>query len=123
MFMGDFCHQNTQNLVLRDYCERKNYKYLLSFTEYGIINSYLMLQECIDLIPEVNGIICYSLFMLPENQVERRNFLNSVLDKGGEIHFALEGLKISTCSELERIECIWLIRQTMENSLTTIYDK
>lgn len=121
--MGDFCHQNTQNLVLRDYCERKNYKYLLSFTEYGIIDSYLMFQECIDLIPGVNGIVCYSLFMLPENQVERRNFLNTVLDKGGEIHFALEGLKISTCSELERIECIWLIRQTMENCITTIYDK
>ena len=64
-FMGENCHQSTQNLVLRDYCKRMNYNYLLSGTEYSIKNSYLMLQQLVDEIPEINGIVAYSLFQMP----------------------------------------------------------
>ena len=42
-FMGERCHQSTQNLVIRDYCQKHNYKYLLSGTEYSIKNSFLMI--------------------------------------------------------------------------------
>ncbi len=118
--MGENCHQSTQNLVLRDYCQRKNYKYLLSGTEYSINNSYLMLQQLVDEIPVINGIVAYSLFQMPENQEKRLQIINKILDRNGELHFALENLKISNNSEIDRVENIWLVRQTMPNCISAI---
>ena len=40
-------------------------------TEYSIKNSYLMLQQLVDEIPNINGIVAYSLFQMPENQEKR----------------------------------------------------
>ena len=119
-FMGENCHQSTQNLVLRDYCERMNYKYLLSGTEYSIKNSYLMLQQLVDEIPTINGIVAYSLFQMPENQEKRLQIINKILDRNGELHFALENLKVSVNSEIDRVENIWLVRQTMPKCITSL---
>ena len=122
-FMGESCHQSTQNLVLRDYCGRMNFKYLLSGTEYSIQNSYLMLNQVISEIPAVDGIVAYSLFQMPEDREERGYIFEKLLKKSGEIHFALENIKISNHSELLRVEHIWLIRQTIQNCITTIYSE
>ena len=119
-FMGESCDQSVQNLVLRDYCKRMNYNYLLSGTEYSIKNSYLMLQQLVDEIPEINGIVAYSLFQMPENQKNRLQIISKILDRNGEIHFALENLKISVNSEIDRVENIWLVRQTMPNCITDL---
>ena len=119
-FMGESCHQSTQNLVLRDYCERMNYNYLLSGTEYSIKNSYLMLQQLVDEIPEINGIVAYSLFQMPENQEKRLQIINNILDREVELHFALENLKVSVKSEIDRVENIWLVRQTMPKCITSL---
>ena len=66
--MGERCPQNIQNLVLRDYCQKINCEYLLSGTEYAMQNSYLMLQQVIDEMPGIDGIVFYSLFQMPETQ-------------------------------------------------------
>lgn len=119
-FMGESCHQSTQNLVLRDYCNRMNYEYLLSGTEYAITNSYLMFQQLVYEIPTIDGIVAYSLFQLPEKQDKRLQIIDEILDRNGELHFALENLKISVKSEIDRIEKIWLVRKTMPSCLTNI---
>jgi sporadic carbohydrate cluster protein (TIGR04323 family) len=111
--MGERCHQSTQNLVLRDYCQKLNYQYLLSGTEYSIKGSYLTLQLLIDEIPIIDGIVAYSLFQMPESQKHRLKIYEHILEKKGELHFALEGLKVSVSSEIDRIENIWLIRQVI----------
>ena len=122
-FMGESCHQSTQNLVIRDYCERSSLVYLLSGVEYSINNSFLMLNELASQIPDlIDGVVAYSLFQLPENPEERGDIYEKFLENNGEIHFALEGLKITNYSELLRVEQIWLVRQTMQNCITTIYD-
>ena len=122
-FMGESCHQSTQNLVIRDYCERGNLVYLLSGVEYSINNSFLMLNELASQIPDlIDGVVAYSLFQLPENPEERGYIYEKFLENNGEFHFALEGLKITNYSELLRVEQIWLVRQTMQNCITTIYD-
>ncbi len=112
-FMGESCHQSTQNLVIRDYCENNNYVYLLSGTEYSIIDSYLMLQDLVNEFPNIDGIVAYSLFQMPENWRDRENFYKAVLDNKGEVHFALENLKITSFSEIDRIENIWSVHQTL----------
>jgi len=122
-FMGEGCHQSTQNLVIRDYCERSSLVYLLSGVEYSMNNSFLMLNELASQIPDlIDGVVAYSLFQLPENPEERGDIYEKFLENNGEIHFALEGLKITNYSELLRVEQIWLVRQTMQNCITTIYD-
>ena len=85
--MNERCPQHIQNLVLRDYCQKMGYKYLLSGTEYAMNNSYLMLQQVIDEIPNINGIVAYSLFQMPEIQKDRLQIYHNILDKSGEIHF------------------------------------
>ena len=119
-FMGERCPQNIQNLVLRDYCQKIDCEYLLSGTEYAMQNSYLMLQQVIDEIPSIDGIVLYSLFQMPETQKHRLQIYDNILDKNGEIHFALESLKITAQSEIERVENIWLVRQTMPDCPTHI---
>ena len=119
-FMGERCPQNIQNLVLRDYCQKIDYEYLLSGTEYAMQNSYLMLQQVIDEIPSIDGIVLYSLFQMPETQKHRFQIYENILDKNGEIHFVLENLKITVQSEIERVENIWLVRQTMPDCITLI---
>jgi len=113
VFMNERCPQHIQNLVLRDYCQKMGYKYLLSGTEYAMNNSYLMLQQVIDEIPNINGIVAYSLFQMPEIQKDRLQIYHNILDKSGEINFVLESLKIEVSSEIERVENIWLVRQTL----------
>ena len=71
------------------------YKYLLSGAEYAMNNSYLMLQQVIDEIPNIDGIVAYSLFQMPEIQKDRLQIYHNILDKSGEIHFVLENISPS----------------------------
>jgi sporadic carbohydrate cluster protein (TIGR04323 family) len=112
-FMGERVAQHIQNIVLRDYCNKMEAKYLLSGTEYAMKDSYLMLNELVYEIPKIDGIVAFSLFQLPEDKSLRRNIYKEILGRKGEIHFALEGLSISNNIEINRIENIWSVRQTL----------
>ena len=120
MFLGERCPQNIQNLVLRDYCFKNSYEYLLSGAEYAMQDSYLMLNQIIDEIPRIDGILAYSLFQMPEKRDKRLKFYEKILNNDGEIHFALEGLIISSSEDIEKSENIWLVRQAMPSCLKTL---
>lgn len=113
VFMGERCPQHIQNIVLRDYCKKVDCSYVLSGTEYAMDNSFLMLQQLIYEIPKIDGIVAYSLFQFPEIQDDRLIIYQKILKRKGEIHFAVEGLKITTNSEIDRVEDIWLVRQAL----------
>ena len=112
-FMGERVPQHVQNLVLRDYCNKVNSRYLLSATEYAMDNSFLVLQQTLNELKEVNGIVAYSLFQMPVKQADRLKIYNKALKLKGELHFAVEGLKITCQSEIDRIEAIWLVKQIL----------
>jgi sporadic carbohydrate cluster protein (TIGR04323 family) len=112
-FMGERCPQHVQNLVLRDYCQKYNYKYMLSGAEYAMEGSYIILNQVISEIPNIDGVVFYSLFQLPKKQKERKEIYRKILQKSGEIHFALEGLKITRECEVTKIENIWMIHLKM----------
>ena len=67
--------QKVQNLVIRDYCSRKNLFFKLSAVEYSSKNSYLMLNLILKELKNLKGLIFYSLFMLPEDKKKDKNFL------------------------------------------------
>lgn len=114
-FMGERVPQHVQNIVIRDYCEKNNLQYLLSASEYAMEGCHLIMKLLLDELPQIDGIAAYSLFQLPENQVDRDYIYSSILSQGKTLHFCVEGL--SMCNELEknRIENIWLVKKSMKN--------
>ena len=119
-FMGERVPQHVQNLVIRDYCKKQGIQYLLSATEYALADSYLILQQVLDDLSQLDGIVFYSLFLLPEQKLERDRVTHIILDNNKIIHFAVEGLRMSNKTELERIEAIWQVKNVLPNCLSEI---
>ncbi len=109
-FHGERVPQHVQNLVIRDYCQRKCFRFLLSATEYAMPGCFMILDQLIDEIAEVDGIVAYSMFMLPDDPARRGRIYRSILDAGRSLHFAVEGLRINDAPSLSRIEDIWRVR-------------
>lgn len=51
-FMGERVPQHVQNLVIRDYCQKNGYQYLLSGTEYAMEGCHLVFEQLLDEIQE-----------------------------------------------------------------------
>lgn len=111
--MGERVPQHVQNLVIRDYCERNGLHYLLSASEYAIEDCHLILTQVLDELSELDGIAAYSLFQLPEDASERQKVYSRVLALGKTLHFAVEGVKMSSEKDRDRVETLWRIRRTL----------
>ena len=116
-FMGERVPQHVQNLVIRDYCKKKGIQYLLSATEYAMAGSHLILQQIMDELPQLEGIVFYSLFLLPEQKKERDRVCKVILENKKTIYFAVEGLLMSNKIEHERIETIWQVKNILPQCL------
>jgi len=110
-FMGERAPQHVQNIVIRDYCSKKDIHYLLSATEYAMGNSNLVLKQLINDLPSIDGIVAYSIFQMPEDDNERRRIFDNILSYNKEIHFAVEGLSLYDNDSYNRIEDIWQVRK------------
>ena len=64
-FLDERAPQHVQNIVIRDYCKNNSLQYLLSSTEYILEDSHLMMQQLMNEINKIDGIVAYSLFQLP----------------------------------------------------------
>ena len=112
-FMEERAPQHVQNIIIRDYCNKKNIHYLLSATEYTMENSALILKQLINDLHLVDGIVAYSVFQMPEDDTERQNIFGKILSLNKEIHFAVEGLSLYDNDSLNRIEDIWQVKKIM----------
>jgi sporadic carbohydrate cluster protein (TIGR04323 family) len=118
-FMGERVPQHVQNLVIRDYCERNGLNYLLSASEYAMEGCHLILKQVLDELEDVDGIAAYSLYQLPEDTSEREDVYSRVLALGKTLHFAVEGLKMGSEKDRERVETLWRIRLTLPRCVQT----
>ena len=109
-FLGERVPQHVQNLVIRDYCKKNKFQFLLSATEYAIPNSDIMLKQMISELRKIDGIIAYSLFQLPIKYKNRFEIVNSILFQKKEIHFACEDMQIQNNEDFEKIQTIWQIK-------------
>jgi len=112
-YQGQRAPQHVQNLVIRDFCQRNNFQYLLSATEYAMPGSYVMLEEVLRELPNINGIVLYSAFMLPDEADRRHALYNKVLAAGASLHGAVENLSINDASSVQRIEDVLNINALM----------
>ena len=130
-FMGERVPQHVQNLVIRDYCARRQLQFLLSATEYAMPGCDLILAQVLDALPEVDGIVAgdvtwghrivaYSLFQLPEGWQGRSRVFQRLLDQGKALHCAVEDLKAGNAQEFDRLETLWQVRQTLPDCLQSV---
>ena len=112
-FMQERVPQHVQNIIIRDYCSKHGIQYLLSATEYAMKNSTLMLRQLVQNLSDIDGIVAYSMFQMPENDDERQGVFDSVLSLNKELHFAVEGLSIYDNETYKHIENIWKLKKTL----------
>ena len=108
---GNHIPQRVQNLVIKDFTNRKNIFFKLSATEYKMKNSYYILKSLLKDISNLDSVIFYSYEMLPDNKNLRLAILQKLNKKKKKIFFALEELKISNIHELKIIENLISIKR------------
>ena len=77
-FLDERVPQHVQNIVIRDYCKNNNLQYLLSSTEYILEDNHLMMQQLMNELNKIDGIVAYSLFQLPKNKQKRENLSKNI---------------------------------------------
>ncbi len=116
-YRGHRVPQHVQNLVVRGYCQRNRLTYLLSAAEYAMPGCYIILNEVLEELPHIGGIVLYSLFMLPEEAQRRRAVWKRVLETGASIHGAVEDWAIRSDQDVNRAEDLWLVASAMHRSV------
>ena len=109
-FYGERVPQHIQNQIIRDYCEKKKINYFLSSVEYALDKSNLILKKILNELNEVDGIVMYSLFQLPQNSFDREKVYKKILNKKKILYFAVENLRIKYNYEKNHIENIIKIK-------------
>ena len=106
---GERAPQHVQNLVIRDYAQRNGLEFNLSLVEYAMPGCYMMLESALEELPTVDGLICYSLYMLPQRAGYRGDVIQRILAAGAELHAALENMPIRTWDDVRHVEDIFLV--------------
>ena len=112
-FLGERVPQHIQNIVIKEFCNKEKLNYLLSVTEYSMKNSSYILNQLMDELKYLDGVVAYSIFQMPYEDFKREKIFSTIIKKKKTIYFATEGLKISNKIEMKRIEKIWLVRKAL----------
>jgi sporadic carbohydrate cluster protein (TIGR04323 family) len=119
-YRGERAPQHIQNLVVRDFCQRKGFTYLLSATEYAMEHCYMTLQDVAQEAEHLEGIVLYSIAMLPERRERREELIHKILDAGATIHAAAENIDISSVEDARRVEELFSIMNVLSSDGTVI---
>ena len=109
---GSHVPQRVQNLVVRDYTQRNGIEFRLSEVEYLMPGCYIMLNSVIAELPHLDGIVAYSLYMMPERAARRIKVWQSFLDSGRSLHFAVENFALTSAADIQTAEDILAIDHT-----------
>jgi len=101
---GTATPQRIQNLVIRDYCTRRGLGYLMSSAEYAMPGCFMMLENVLAELGKIEGIVCYSAFMLPADTNRRAAIYERILSSGATLHAALENLTLASRAGIGRFE-------------------
>lgn len=110
--------QHIQNLVIRDFCQRQGKSFLLSATEYAIPGCYIMLNTLIEELPQLKGIVMYSLSMMPRNASFRQRIFKTAVENAASLHFALENITALDANDFRALEDHIMLSRMMNNNTT-----
>ena len=110
-FMGERVPQHVQNIVRKDFCKKNKLNFLLSATEYSMPNSFYILKDLVNNLNGIYGVVAYSLFQMPDDEMERVKMFKKIIKKKKKIFFACENLTLSNLDDINRLENIWSIKK------------
>ena len=87
--MGERVPQHVQNIVIKDFCQKNKLNFLLSATEYSMKNSFYILNQLMDNMSGIQGIVAYSVFQMPYDNLKREIFFKKILKKKKRNFFCL----------------------------------
>ena len=122
MSMNRSVPQHIQQLVMRDYCQKRGLTFLLSATEYCMDHCTLMLDAVLDELDHLEGIVMYSLYLLPQAKEKRLDLYRRLFDKGCALHMAAENIVINDWDDAMRIEDTWLVHEAMQGQQPGIFE-
>lgn len=106
---GHLVPGHIQDLVVRKYAGGKGLNSLPSVMERTARPPFPVLEEVLSGLSAGNGIILYTMFLLPHSADERHAIYRRVLDAGGKLHAAVEGFVLESESDIERWENVLVI--------------
>jgi sporadic carbohydrate cluster protein (TIGR04323 family) len=106
-----------QSLALRDYCTRNGMIYVLPVNENCFPHSYMVLEGMIQDLSAYEGVIMYSMRMLPQRADRRRGIYKKILDQGCSLHLVLEDLAVRSSKDIEKLEDLVLFDQLADRSV------
>ena len=109
---GSFVDQSIQNLIIRRSCEKYDFEYMLSATEYGMKNCFLMLNQVILELKKgkFDGIAFYSIDQLPQNISLRQKIYEVVTKKRKKILISQEDILLNSKKNVEEFENLLKIK-------------
>lgn len=108
---GQMIPQRVQNLVLREYARKSGLRYLLSATEYHMPGSFMMLESLYPSLEELEGLLFYSISMLPETREGRERLYRALAKNRCGLRFALEELRLDKPGDEALIEDVLAVRK------------
>lgn len=105
-----------QNLVVRDYANRRKLTYKLSATEYAMPGCYMMLSGVMEELITLEGIILFSLFMLPQRKEKRLEIYQHTLNHNCQLHAALEDMTLTCEEDIETFEDMITVVNILPNT-------
>ena len=93
-----------QTTVLRDYCARNKLIYKLHVNENEFPHSYMVLDGMLDDLAGLEGVLMFSMFMLPQRAARRRQVYERIVAAGVELHLVLEGFVIRDPADVRTVE-------------------
>jgi len=113
--------QNVQNIVLREYCKRNNFFFILSDSEYSLKNSFHVLEGILQSTNTYDGILFYSIYQLPLDNEKRKKILIKLLTNKKQIHFAQENYQINNKYQINKIDNILKVNINLPKNIDYKY--
>lgn len=107
--LGSFIPQRVQNLVVRTYARRKSFDFQFSAVEYAMQNCFSILRAELQSLQCYDGVIFFSVHMLPSNRAERTAILHEFLAQDKQLHFALEELSVIHQEDVSSLEEVFMV--------------
>jgi sporadic carbohydrate cluster protein (TIGR04323 family) len=116
--------QNVQNFLIRNYCQKHNLTFLLSASEYKMTGCYMIFEEVLSGIDALEGIVLFTIFMLPASRERRQTIYKKILDAGSSLHGALEDIAIRNWDDVDLVEDILMLNHIAltDEAMTNIQD-
>jgi sporadic carbohydrate cluster protein (TIGR04323 family) len=122
-FLGERAPQHIQNIVLKDYCNKKKFFFFMSATEYSIEKSTYILNDLLNNINDYDGLIFYSIFQLPEDLEQRSKFYKNIIKKNKQVHFAVENFAAKNIKNFQEIEKVFRLKILSYSNNRSISEK